>query len=87
MVRIYVKQVALFQTNMQDLHVLSCFFPAGLFFVYQKYEYDLTVALIALTFESRVTNERVFLILYAISSVYFAGVMVCCEIYKLVCAA
>lgn len=42
-----------------DLHVLSCFFPAGLWFVFK-----------------RMTNERVFLILYAVSSVYFAGVMV-----------
>lgn len=42
-----------------DLHVLSCSFPAGLWFVIKE-----------------INDERVFIILYAMSAAYFAGVMV-----------
>ncbi|XP_072020851.1 LOW QUALITY PROTEIN: dolichyl-diphosphooligosaccharide--protein glycosyltransferase subunit STT3B-like [Amphiura filiformis] len=42
-----------------DLHILSCTFPAGLWFVIKD-----------------INDERVFIILYALSAVYFAGVMV-----------
>lgn len=42
-----------------DLHVLSCSFPAGLWFVIKD-----------------INDERVFIILYAMSAAYFAGVMV-----------
>lgn len=42
-----------------DLHILSVFFPAGLYFMI-----------------TRLTPERVFVVLYALSAVYFAGVMV-----------
>ncbi|XP_071788330.1 dolichyl-diphosphooligosaccharide--protein glycosyltransferase subunit STT3B-like [Asterias amurensis] len=42
-----------------DLHILVCFFPAGLWFVIKE-----------------INDERVFIVLYALSAVYFAGVMV-----------
>ncbi|XP_020913083.1 dolichyl-diphosphooligosaccharide--protein glycosyltransferase subunit STT3B [Exaiptasia diaphana] len=42
-----------------DLHILTCTFPAGLWFVIKN-----------------INNERVFVVLYAVTAVYFAGVMV-----------
>ncbi|XP_067934706.1 dolichyl-diphosphooligosaccharide--protein glycosyltransferase subunit STT3B-like isoform X2 [Watersipora subatra] len=42
-----------------DLHVLSCAFPAGVWFVIKN-----------------INDERVFVVLYASSAIYFAGVMV-----------